>query len=387
MEIETWYQRYFESQLKGRYIQWNHLDPIVQEFPDKFRIETLGHSVKGQKIVSITVGNGPKKVLAWSQMHGNESTTTKALFDFFAFISQEDVHQVAIETFLNTYTFCVIPILNPDGAATYTRENANGIDLNRDAKKLSQPESKLLRVLFDNFQPDLCLNLHDQRTLYCLPSGKSASISFLSPAADETRSRTKARKVAMEHISSMAGMLAVHLPGGVGRYDDTFNDNCVGDTFQSLKVPTILFEAGHYPGDYEREATRKYIFYAFLELFGLYPWNDQLPQHIPYHHIPKNEKRCRDIILRNARYGNSKGTVDIAIQFEERLEDDGILMVPRVDAIGNLSNYIGHREIDVEGVKILLNSHENVFEGEKVSMIVNKNAENQVFFKDSFDVF
>ncbi|MDC8004020.1 M14 family metallopeptidase [Aureisphaera galaxeae] len=385
MEIETWYQRHFESLLQGRYIQLKHLEPLLDFYAKKFKIETVGHSVKGQKIVSITIGNGPEKVLAWSQMHGNESTTTKALFDFFAFISQEEDHQNTITDFLNNYTFCVIPILNPDGSAAYTRENANGIDLNRDAKKLSQPESKVLRDVFEAFQPDLCLNLHDQRTLYGLSSGKTATVSFLSPAANENRTVTKSRRVAMELISRMATVLSDMLPGHIGRYDDTFNENCVGDTFQSKSVPTILFEAGHYPGDYAREITRKYVFYAYLVLFGLYPEGEV--DRIPYTSIPENEKNFRDIILRNVRFEGSDGEEDIALQYEEYLEGDKIAMVPVVDSVGKLSNYLGHKELDLEGAEILLNFHENVFEGEKVSTIVNKNANNQVFFKDSFDVF
>jgi murein tripeptide amidase MpaA len=38
-------------------------------------------------------------------------------------------------------------MLNPDGAKTYTRENANKVDLNRDSQDLTQPESKILRKL------------------------------------------------------------------------------------------------------------------------------------------------------------------------------------------------------------------------------------------------
>ena len=38
----------------------------------------------------------------------------------------------------------------------------------------------------------------------------------------------------------------------------------MGDTFQSLGVPTILFEAGHFPGDYQREKTRKFVFLALI---------------------------------------------------------------------------------------------------------------------------
>jgi hypothetical protein len=43
--------------------------------------------------------------------------------------------------------------------------NANEVDLNRDSQNLTQPESKVLREIFDLFQPHYCFNLHDQRTI------------------------------------------------------------------------------------------------------------------------------------------------------------------------------------------------------------------------------
>src|SRR5690606_15400162 len=127
----------------------------------------------------------------------NESTTTKALFDFFKFLSQEEAFQDEIEAFLRNYTFYVFPILNPDGAKLYTRENANGVDLNRDAQNLSEKESQCLRRVFEELNPSLCLNLHDQRSIYGLKNGNPATISFLSPAADKKRKITQARKEAM----------------------------------------------------------------------------------------------------------------------------------------------------------------------------------------------
>jgi murein tripeptide amidase MpaA len=54
-------------------------------------------------------------------------------------------------------------MLNPDGADMYTRLNANEVDLNRDSQNLTQPESKVLREIFDLFQPHYCFNLHDQQ--------------------------------------------------------------------------------------------------------------------------------------------------------------------------------------------------------------------------------
>lgn len=377
-EIETCFSDHFETRLKGRYICLSHIKPMLSEYEKLGLVEVVGYSEKGQEIKLIQIGNGPKKIVAWSQMHGNESTTTKAIFDFLKFLTQDSQFKTAVDFFKNSFTFCVIPILNPDGASVYSRENANGVDLNRDAANLTQKESRVLRKIFNNFKPDMCLNLHDQRTIYSLPNGKPATLSFLSPAADVNLSVTNARKNAMLAIARMNQVMQKLIPGQVGRYDDAFNSNCVGDTFQSLGVPTILFEAGHYPLDYEREITRKYIFYSLLTLFNLIEVEDENDvSYQDYFSIPENEKNFSDVILRNALLAQKK--VDIVIQFQEKLIDAQISFIPVIDEIVSNTSKKGHKEINLEENEILINSHENVFVNEEIATISYKILQKPIF--------
>jgi len=64
--------------LFGRYITLKDIEPLLE----KCTPEVIGHSVLGKPIYKYIVGNGATRIFMWSQMHGNESTTTKALFDF-----------------------------------------------------------------------------------------------------------------------------------------------------------------------------------------------------------------------------------------------------------------------------------------------------------------
>ena len=219
-----------------------------------------------------------KNVLAWSQMHGNESTTTKTIFDFLKFVTQKDHFKDEIKSFLNDFTLYVIPILNPDGASLYTRNNANDIDLNREAQNLSQNESRVLMNVFKTLKPNLCLNLHGQRSIFGLETKKPATVSFLSPSSTIDRQVTDSRKMAMQLIVGLNNYLQQLIPGQIGRYDDSFNANCFGDTFQKEGVPVILFEAGHIGSDYRREKTRAYLFYAMVCLFDIVK-QDGFPHH------------------------------------------------------------------------------------------------------------
>ena len=120
----------------------------------------------------------------------------------------------------------------------------------------------------------------------------------------------------------------------MGIYDDAFNVNCVGDTFQSLNVPTILFEAGHYKNDYGREQTREFIFQSLLTALN-YISNNKVDgsNYKSYLNIPKNEDGYFDIIIRNARvlFEGEEQCVDIGVLYEERLVNGIIEFIPIIE--------------------------------------------------------
>ncbi|WP_432410398.1 M14 family zinc carboxypeptidase [Rasiella sp. SM2506] len=380
MNILEAYATFFEAKIEGRYVTLEHLSPLLKVYKNMFQISEIGTSELGQKIPMLKMGQGEKTVLGWSQMHGNEATTTKAIFDFLKLIAEQKIYKKEISEFLKTYTFYIIPILNPDGAAKYTRENANGIDLNRDAQDQTQSESRVLAKVFRDLQPDLCLNLHDQRTIYGFKNGKPATVSFLSPAADTKRSLTPSRKIAIQHIETMVGVLQGLIPGQIGRYDDAFNANCVGDSFQMAGVPTILFEAGHFPDDYQREETRKYICSALITLFGIV--KPSATTSILYAKISENKKNFKDLLIRNVSIPGIFRLKTVAFQYIEVLEGSHIVFQLHVDEIGDLTSCFGHQELDVSGAEILVNSQQNYQVGEKVLKIVSKKDDSLLFIKE-----
>ncbi|PQB04463.1 M14 family zinc carboxypeptidase [Aureitalea marina] len=374
-QIRQRYHSVLEPTLSGRYLPLASLDPLLEKHKDWVDIQQLGTSVSGRSIHGMKIGRGKRVILGWSQMHGNESTTTRACFDLLAYLKRFRDEDVLVSHFLSEFTFCLIPVLNPDGAEAYTRENYNSVDLNRDAVDLSQPESQVLRSWFDELEPELCLNLHGQRSIYGMDDGNPSIISFLAPAADQNKSRTAARLQAMDKIGQMAGVLNRLHPGCIGLYDDGFNPNCVGDTFQAIGIPTILFEAGHFPGDYNRDGSRELIFLALMQLFGLLP--STFPSSVVnYDDLPRHSQNFRDLILRNVG-SKSGGLVDMALQLEEELVDGRIRFVKQLDQMGELSGLFGHFEVDLKGESILINSHENVFVGDKV-LTIHRQSDNKL---------
>src|SRR5680860_59579 len=366
------YSGFKELELNGRYITYSHIEKPFQRLSSKFRTSIIGHSTLGVPINSIFVGSGKIKILAWSQMHGNESTTTKAVFDLLNGFYQYEENEF-LKNILESCTLQIIPMLNPDGAKAYTRENANKTDLNRDAKKMTEIESQLLRSEFDRFQPNFCFNLHGQRTIFSAgDQAFPATLSFLTPAMDQKRTITASRIKSMKVIAAIAKDLQEILPKQIGRYDDAFNDNCTGDSFQSLFVPTILFEAGHYKGDYQREKTREFVVAAMfsgLNAIASGAYNDLEFQ--DYFEIPENKKLFYDVILRDAKLNDE--ITDVAIQFKEVLTNNKIEFVPIIEKIAPNLSFYGHKEIDCKKKKISLEGQKSLSENVLVRNIILNN--------------
>ncbi len=354
MKEGIYYNNIREYNLSGRYITNDLIEPLVNKHRLIFNTSVIGKSVEGRPIYSYQLGKGKKRILVWSQMHGNESTTTKALFDFF---NRMIIHDDVSKLLLSKCSFYIIPILNPDGAAKYTRVNANKIDLNRDAQQLSQPETKVLMDSYLHFKPDYCFNLHGQRTIFSAGySSNSSVLSFLSPAQNKQRSVTETRKRSMEVVVAIKKVLERKILGNISRYDDTFNINCVGDTFQALNTPTILFEAGHSPNDYNREKTRFLVYESLMTSF-LYIANLDIHKNDfkKYFDLPENKKLFYDVIIRNVIFSNNE-IIDVAIQYNEVLVLNKICFEPIITKIGSLDEYFGHKEIEGNQNSILINN-------------------------------
>ena len=368
--------------LENRYITNAHIEPLLTSLTKRFSQIILGTSEGGLPIHAIQIGTGSKRILIWSQMHGNESTTTKAIFDLFNYFDSSHSKEL-----LEACTLFIIPILNPDGAKAYTRLNKNQIDLNRDAKNLTQSESKLLRSTFESFKPHFCFNMHGQRTIFSAGNTpNSAVISFLSPSENDQRSITITRQKSMEIIQVMNKTLQPFLPNQIGRYDDGFNENCVGDYFQSSGTPTILFEAGHFPKDYTREVTRKYMAIALISAIDyIAKTTISGADYKTYFDIPENDKQFYDIIVRNALINPSKPTcfVDIAIQYTEVLVSDEVTFKPKIVFLEDLNNKHGHKEINADFKTVLHPDFETLSIGNEIDFIMIENVKISFFINNN----
>jgi hypothetical protein len=219
------------------------LRALEERHRGRLSLEEVGRSVQGRSIHLATLGSGPRRVLLWSQMHGDEPSATPALLDLADTLLGSDAPEA--RAILEAFTLHLVPMLNPDGAERYARRNAQGIDVNRDALHLSTPEGRLLKALRDRLSPEIGFNLHDQnRRTTVGDTGVLATISLLAVSGDAAGTLTPGRARAKRACSAIARVLAPFVPGGIGRYDEDWNPRAFGDNVTAWGTPVVLIESG-----------------------------------------------------------------------------------------------------------------------------------------------
>lgn len=330
-------ERYISPEKLFNYLQTNYSDSILQ----------IGSSTLGKPIYKLSLGSGDISVLAWSQMHGNESNSTLAMLDLLQICKSNPFLEKEL---FSKITLDFVWMLNPDGAEKWTRLNAADLDLNRDFNNKATIELPLLLQLAEQCKYDYALNLHEQRTVFSTDGIHPATLSFLAPSEDFERTITETRKKTMAVIAQVFQTLHKQLPHQIARYTDEFYPHSVGDNFTTMGIPTILFEGGHSPQDYLRKETRKYYTLAFIAaLRAIITLNGATDGWEHYDEIPENKESHYDIIYRNVKVDpNNESFIDIAVQYKEVYQDGDqeITFIPIIAAIGNIKDRTGWQEID-----------------------------------------
>lgn len=132
----------------------------------------VGQSVEGRPINVEMYGRGPEVVLILAGIHGTERAGTPLLYRLGSLLRERP-------DLVRDRMVLLVPEANPDGCARKVRENNRGIDLNRNFpaanftgqrrhgdRALSEPESRALRDLIAQYQPDRIVSLH--QPLLCI---------------------------------------------------------------------------------------------------------------------------------------------------------------------------------------------------------------------------
>jgi hypothetical protein len=357
------YALYKEPILQNRRFKHQDIEKLLlaKKGSRKLHIEEIGRSALSKAVYQVDFGKGAVSVMLWSQMHGNEPTATMALFDLMRFFEGEGDEFDDLRTLLSERLHIhMIPMLNPDGADIYTRRNAQGIDVNRDARAVATPEAQILRAAQDRNKPAFGFNLHDQHVYYRVPGTENpVSIALLAPAFNDAREVNEVRLRAMQLAAGMQQIVHALYPDVVAKYDDTHSPRGFGDHFQRSGTSTVLVESGAMRGDPEKQTLRKLNFVLLLQsLVDIAAERYDQFDRAHYEQIPFNQDDMCDLLLRNLTIDKGDAgaiQVDLAIKKEEITVGNTYYHWSRIEDIGDMENiYLGYETFDARGYEVVL---------------------------------
>lgn len=354
------YERFKEPSLVQRRIKHADLQPLIEKFRanPKFEVQKVGESIEGRDLQMISIGSGDENIFLWSQMHGDESTATQAIFDILHFLDSPYL-EAEKEVILSRLKLHFLPMVNPDGAEVFQRRNALGIDVNRDALRLQSPEGRTLKRVRDSLDASFGFNLHDQSRYYnAEKTPKPATISYLAAAYNYEKDINEVRAKAMKVIVFMDRIIQKYAPGQVGRYSDEFEPRAFGDNIAKWGTSLILIESGGYAHDREKQQIRKLNYVSILS--ALYTIANGSYKEIvvgDYEKIPNNDRKLFDLKIEKVTY-NLKGKdyiLDLGIFRNEadlKGHEDFYYRASLGDQ-GDLSTFYGYQTFDASGHRIV----------------------------------
>jgi hypothetical protein len=161
------------------------LQTIADTYPEIASLYELGQSVQGRTLWGLKITDNPSieedepEIRVCGIHHGNEYMGGELSLLLAQYLTDNYGTNTTVTNLVDTREIWIIPMVNPDGREMGTRENAHGVDLNRDygymwggwggsPAPFSQPETQVMRTnaLENNFVLSLSYHTSDQKVNY-----------------------------------------------------------------------------------------------------------------------------------------------------------------------------------------------------------------------------
>jgi hypothetical protein len=167
------YSAEFERDFHSYSQMVTELENIANDYPDITNLYDLGQTVQGRVIKGLKITDNPDveenepEVRICGLHHGNEYMSAELPLNLAFHLVQNYSLDSEITDLVDNREIWIIPMVNPDGRVAGTRENAHGVDLNRNygympesSTPYSEPETQTIRnnALENNFV--LSLSFH-----------------------------------------------------------------------------------------------------------------------------------------------------------------------------------------------------------------------------------
>ncbi len=314
-------------------------------------VQLLGKSHMQRDIFIVRRGSRPNSSGAWSQMHGDEPTHTVVLLELLLLLS--DTTNPIAQAILKNCQLSMVPMLNPDGAIGWTRHNAQGIDINRDARRRTSPEAQLLWQLIENGRFDFAFNLHNQKRTRTVNGEKLSAVALLVPPVDELHSQTAHVVRAKRLAAALREAVEPRCQGMISRYVAGYMPRCFGENVQAAGVSTLLVEAGACPDRDADWLTKLHFFGLVAALTAIAAQDLDRFAVEDYELLPESEDiDLFDVLVRDVRLQREVSCpTDIGITHQ--FTPGGGKLTGQVTEIGDLENRYGREHIDAASLVVV----------------------------------
>ncbi|HLL83165.1 MAG TPA: M14 family zinc carboxypeptidase [Longimicrobium sp.] len=327
---------------------WQILGTLVDEAGCLSR-EEIGRSAEDRPLYAVRFGHGPLRVLLFSQMHGDEPSHTMGLADLLCYFAREPDDE-RVRRLAEGLTVAAIPMLNPDGAERFIRTNAQGIDINRDARAWRSPEMQAFKRFHDELRPDFVLNLHDQDVRKRVGEGDRLTALALLATPGNPRMEDDERRIRAKRLGGAIRRAVEPLAEGrVARFQEEYNPTGSGEYTQRSGASCLLLECGYWPDDLEKQYLRKLSFVAILT--ALEALADGSYAEVPveeYESLEENDTGVFDLLVRGGTVvvpGLEPFRADVGANFATPLDLSG----GTTASVGDLADFTARVVVEAEG--------------------------------------
>lgn len=161
------------------------LKALVTAHPGLATLESAGKSVQGRELWYLKISDnaaveeGEPKLLYIANMHGDETVGREMMIYLARYLLNEYDANDRVKTLVNNAQIFLMPSMNPDGFELDQRENAAGVDLNRDFPDFTSDnhdttagraiETQAIMRLHERHHFLMALNFHGGEVCFNLP--------------------------------------------------------------------------------------------------------------------------------------------------------------------------------------------------------------------------